>query len=122
QLTRNVFAQELPRGEKIRRKVCEVVLAGRIEREYDKEEILRRYLNQVYMGSGLYGVEEASRAYFGKPVAQVTLPEAALLIGLVKNPEGYNPRRNRMRAISRRNTVLEVMAREGVISEPQAEE
>jgi penicillin-binding protein 1A len=122
QLTRNVFTQELPRGDRLRRKVCEVVLARKIEGEYAKQEILRQYLNQVYMGGGLYGVEEASRAYFGKPAAEVTLPEAALLIGLVKNPEGYNPRRNRMRAIGRRSTVLEVMAREGVITAEQADE
>jgi penicillin-binding protein 1A len=122
QLTRNVFTQELPRADKIRRKVCEVVLARRIEDAYEKQDILRRYLNQVYMGSGLYGVEEAARGYFGKPVAEVTLPEAALLVGLVKNPEGYNPRRNRMRAIERRNTVLDVMAREGVITAATAED
>jgi penicillin-binding protein 1A len=122
QLTRNVFAEELPRGDKLRRKVCEVKLAGRIEDAYSKQEILRLYLNQVYMGGGLYGVEEASRAYFGKPVEDVTLAEAALLVGLVKNPEGYNPRRNTLRAIERRNTVLDVMAREQVVPTAQTEE
>jgi penicillin-binding protein 1A len=121
QLARNVFTRELPRSSKLRRKFCEVMLAGRIDRAYSKQEILRLYLNQVYMGAGLYGVEAAAQSYFGKPVARVSLPEAALLIGLVKNPEGYNPRRNSLRAIRRRNVVLGVMAREGVVTASQAE-
>ncbi|MGH7506512.1 MAG: transglycosylase domain-containing protein, partial [Longimicrobiales bacterium] len=121
QLARNVFTEELPRGEKVRRKLCEVKLSREIEDAYSKDEILGRYLNQVYMGDGLYGVEEAARGYFGKAVSDVTLPQTALLIGLVKNPEGYNPRKNEVRAIQRRNVVLAVMAREGVISAQQAE-
>lgn len=120
QLVRNVFPEELPFGAKIRRKACEVVLARRVEKDISKQEILKLYLNQIYMGGGLYGVEAASQAYFGKPVSKVTVPEAAVLVGLVKNPEGYNPRKNPMRAIQRRNTVLEVMAREGVVSGPEA--
>ena len=80
------------------------------------------YMNQIYLSEGLYGVEEASRAFFGKPVSQVNVPEAALLIGLVKNPEGYNPRKHAMRAIERRNIVLDVMAREKVITQTQANE
>lgn len=115
QLTRNVFARDLPRSSKLRRKFCEVRLAGQVDAAYEKAEILRLYVNQVYMGSGLYGVEAASQAYFGKPVADVSVAEAALLVGLVKNPEGYNPRRNPDRALRRRNIVLDVMAREGVI-------
>lgn len=121
QLTRNVFSRELPRSSKLRRKFCEVQLAGQVDRAYSKSEILRLYVNQVYMGSGLYGVEAASQAYFGVPVAEVDVAQAALLIGLVKNPEGYNPRKNPMRAIQRRSVVLDVMAREGVITAEQAE-
>jgi penicillin-binding protein 1A len=121
QLARNVFPEQLPRRDKLRRKACEVRLAVRIEQAYDKREILERYLNQVYMGGGLYGVEEAARALFGKPVSDVNVEEAALLIGLVKNPEGYNPRRHPLRAIQRRSTVLDVMARERVIPAAEAE-
>ncbi|HWV57561.1 MAG TPA: PBP1A family penicillin-binding protein [Longimicrobiales bacterium] len=121
QLVRNVFPEELPRGEKIRRKLCEVWLAPRIESMLSKQQILELYLNQVYMGSGLYGVEAAARSYFGKPVAQVDAAEAALLIGLIQSPEGYNPRRNPERAVARRNVVLDVMAREGVIPEAEAD-
>jgi penicillin-binding protein 1A len=121
QLARNVFPVELPRADKLRRKVCEVQLAKAIEAQYTKQQILERYLNQVYLGDGLYGVEEAARAYFGKAVRAVTLPEAALLIGLVKNPEGYNPRKHATRAIQRRNVVLEVMERELVVSAATAD-
>ncbi|HEX6694687.1 MAG TPA: biosynthetic peptidoglycan transglycosylase, partial [Longimicrobiales bacterium] len=91
QLARNVFPEELPRTDKLRRKMCEIRLAGAIEESYSKRDILRMYVNQVYMGDGLYGVEEVARGYFGKPVSKVTTSEAALLVGLVKNPEGYNP-------------------------------
>ncbi len=121
QLARNVFPEELPRGDKLRRKMCEIDLAGDIEDALDKPEILKRYINQVYMGDGRYGIEEASRSYFGKPARELSLPEAALLVGIVKNPEGYNPRKNRVRAVQRRNTVLEVMAREGVITQEEAD-
>ncbi len=116
QLTRSLFPDELPSSQKsLRRKVCEVYLAGQIEREFNKREILNLYLNQILLAHGIYGVELASEYYFGKPVKQVTPAEAALLIGLNKNPEGYNPRKNPQRALERRNTVLQVMARERVI-------
>ncbi|HEX7119797.1 MAG TPA: PBP1A family penicillin-binding protein [Longimicrobiales bacterium] len=120
QLARNIFPEQLPRARKLRRKVCEVRLATQIEKEFSKRDILAMYVNQVYLGSGLYGVEAAAQGYFGKPVARVTVAEAALLVGLVKSPEGYNPRRNPLEAIQRRNIVLDVMAREGVISAAEA--
>jgi penicillin-binding protein 1A len=121
QLPRNLFPDELPRSDRFRRKACELRLAGEIERAIGKREILKLYINQVYLGDGKYGVEEAARAYFGKPAARVSAAEAAVLIGLVKNPEGYNPRRNPARAVQRRNVVLDVLAREGVITQEQAE-
>jgi penicillin-binding protein 1A len=122
QLARSTFAGQLPRGKNLHRKYCEVALSGRIERHLEKQEILRRYLNQVYMGDGLYGVEAAARGYFGKPAAKLDDAQAALLIGLVKNPEGYNPRKNARRALQRRNVVLGVLAREGVITAEHARE
>jgi penicillin-binding protein 1A len=121
QLPRNIFPTELPRSDKLRRKLCEVQLAGRIERTMNKRDILKLYINQVYLGDGKYGIEEASRAYFGKNARRLTTAEAALLVGLVKNPEGYNPRRHPARAIQRRNVVLDVMAREQVITRAEAE-
>jgi penicillin-binding protein 1A len=120
QLARQVFTDQLPMESKFGRKVCEVKLAPRIEKAYGKREILKMYLNQIYLGDGLYGVEAAARGFFGKPVNYVTVAEAALLVGLVKNPEGYNPRKYPLRAIERRNVVLDVMTREKVITAPQA--
>jgi penicillin-binding protein 1A len=120
QLTRSVFPHELPMRDRARRKTCEILLAGQVEDAFAKRDILRMYMNQVYMGDGKYGIEEASRGYFGKPARRLTTAEAALLVGLVKNPEGYNPRRNVQRAIRRRNVVLDVMARENVITPAEA--
>lgn len=120
QLARNVFPEQLPRSEKFARKICEIRLAGQIEEEFSKREILELYLNQIYLGDGLYGVEAAAQGYFGKEVARVTPAEAALLIALVRSPEGYNPRKHPLRAIERRNVVLSVLQREGVLTEAEA--
>jgi penicillin-binding protein 1A len=121
QLARSVFPEQLPMSEKLSRKVCEVYLAVRIERELEKREILERYLNQIYLGAGLYGMEAAAQAYFGVPVAEVDAGQAALLVGLAQSPEGYNPRRHPERAVHRRNVVLGVMAEAGVIDAATAE-
>jgi penicillin-binding protein 1A len=121
QLARQVFTEELPMSSKLSRKACEVSLAPRIEKAFTKREILKMYINQVYLGDGLYGVEEASRAYFGKPVREVNVAEAATLVGLVKNPEGYNPRKHPLRTVQRRNVVLDVMVREKVITAADAQ-
>ncbi len=121
QLARSVFPDQLPMSEKAGRKTCEVILATQIEREFEKREILELYLNQIYLGSGLYGVEAAARAYFGVPIRDVSAAQAALLVGLARSPEGYNPRRHPERAIRRRNVVLGVMAEAGVIDHATAE-
>jgi penicillin-binding protein 1A len=120
QLARQVFSEQLPMSKKLSRKMCEVRLAPAIEKSFSKREILRMYMNQVYLGDGLYGVEAAARSFFGKPISQVSVSEAALIVGLVKNPEGYNPRKHSLRAIQRRNIVLDVMTREKVITAKQA--
>src|SRR5205085_4112748 len=75
----------------LRRKIKEAILAQRIERLYSKDEILEFYLNKAYFGDGLYGAEAASRGYFGKPAAQLSVAEGALLAGLVKAPSASNP-------------------------------
>src|SRR5687768_3939038 len=121
QLARQVFTEELPMSSKLSRKACEVSLAPRIEKAFTKREILKMYINQVYLGDGLYGVEEASRAYFGKPVREVNVAEAAAIVGLVQNPEGYNPRKHPLRTVQRRNVVLDVMVRETVITAAEGE-
>lgn len=121
QVVRNVFPEELPFSEKLRRKTCEVLLARRMEQEFSKPEILQLYLNQIYLGDGLYGVEAAARGYFDRPASKTAPEEAALLIALAKNPEGNNPRKHPLQAIRRRNLVLDVMVREGVLEAARAE-
>lgn len=92
------------------RKAQEVLLAALIEDKYSKDQILELYLNKVYFGAGLYGAEAASLGYFGKHASELTLPEAALLAGLVKAPSNYAPTANLERAVQRRNLVLQAMA------------
>ena len=121
QLARSIFPEQLPMARKLTRKVCEVHLAGRAEDEFRKREILERYLNQIYLGSGVYGVEAAARSYFGKSVAEVDPSEAAVLVALVRSPEGYNPRKNPDLAVQRRNLVLGIMGRAGVIDSAEVE-
>lgn len=95
------------------RKVREVLLARRLEQELTKDEILELYLNHIYFGHGRYGIEEASRYYFGRGVREIGLAEAALLAGIVKGPSVYSPRVDLARARARRAFVLEQMAEKG---------
>jgi len=100
----------------LRRKFQEVILARRVENVLSKEQILWIYLNEIYFGHGRYGVEEASRLYFRKPVAQVALSEAALLAALPQGPELNSPIRHPQRAMERRRYVLSQMLKHGFIS------
>ena len=115
QLARNVFPEHLSREKTLRRKMWEVVLARRIEREFSKDEILEMYLNQIYLGQGLYGVEAASQGYFNKPVSKLNNAEAAMLAAIPRAPSYYDPRRNPAAVVERRNLVLGLMASAGVI-------
>ncbi|MGQ0734111.1 MAG: penicillin-binding protein 1A [Acidobacteriota bacterium] len=99
----------------VTRKLQEIVLASLLETEYSKDHLLELYLNKVYFGAGLYGVEAASLGYFGKHAAEVTVAEAALIAGLVKAPSSYAPTTNLSRAVARRALVLEAMVETGVI-------
>ncbi len=85
----------------LQRKVREAALAMKIEKNLDKTDILELYLNRVYLGHGAYGMEMASRVYFGKSVKEVTVPEAALLAGLIKAPATYSPYNNLTKAKDR---------------------
>jgi len=98
------------------RKIKEAYLAMKIEKELSKEKILELYLNNVYFGHGAYGVEMASRIYFGKSVHEITLPEAALLAGLIRAPNTYSPYNDLVKAKQRQETVLERMEKEELIS------
>ena len=122
QLARNVFPEQLSRAKTLRRKLWEVMLARRIEQEFSKDEILEMYLNQIYLGNGLYGVEAAAQGYFGKSAAEINSAEAALLAALPKAPNNYDPRRHPAAAIRRRNLVLGLMADAGVITAARAED
>ena len=112
QLARQSF---LTADKTIRRKLQELILAWRIESKFSKDEILELYLNKVYFGDGLYGVEAASQGYFGKSPAELSIPEAALLAGLVKSPSNYAPTLHMDRALARRNVVLQAMLDNGAI-------
>ncbi len=115
-ITQQLARQSFLSPEKtIRRKLQELVVAERIERQFSKSRILELYLNKVYFGDGLYGAEAAARGYFGKHASELTVPEAALLAGLVKSPSTYAPTVNRDRAVARRNMVLQAMLETGAI-------
>jgi penicillin-binding protein 1A len=117
QLTKVVF---LSPERTVVRKLKEVVLAMRIEKNLSKEDILELYLNKIYFGHGAYGIEMAARAYFGKTVSDINLSEAALLCGVIKAPSRYSPYSNLDKAKERQQIVLKRMSIEGYITEEQA--
>ena len=106
QLAKNLF---LKPERTLERKVQEVLLALWLERKHSKDQILEMYLNRVYFGSGSYGVEAASRRYFGKSARDVTLAEAAMLAGLLKAPSKLSPARDPKAAEDRAQLVLAAM-------------
>jgi penicillin-binding protein 1A len=117
-LTQQLARQSFLTADKtLRRKLREVVVAERLERRYSKNQILELYLNKVYFGDGLYGVEAASLGYFGAHAADLSVPQAALLAGLVKSPSSYAPTVSPDRATSRRNLVLQQMQQAGYIDQ-----
>ncbi len=101
------------------RKLREASLAVKVERRYDKPEILERYLNTVYFGRGAYGVQAASRAYFNRDVGDLELGQAAFLAGLIRSPETADPDRNPEAAKARRDRTLASMRRVGTVTESQ---
>jgi penicillin-binding protein 1B len=112
QLVKNFF---LSPERTLRRKATEILMALLLELHYDKRDILETYLNEIYLGQdsnrAIHGVGLASQFYFGKPLKELTLPEAALLVGMVKGPGYYDPRRHPERARKRRDLVLAEMAK-----------
>lgn len=119
QLARSLF---LKPEKTIRRKLQEMVLAVQIEKAFTKQEILAFYCNQVYMGHGRYGIEAAAEYYFGKPAKEMTLPESALLAGLVQRPESYSPLRSPDKARTRRDLVLNRMVDEKKLERAAADQ
>jgi len=118
QLAKNLF---LTQERTLLRKLQEAELAIWLERKHTKAEILELYLNRVYFGSGAYGVEAAAQRYFGKSAKNVTLPEAAMLAGLVKSPSRLAPNRNPEGAEKRAEIVLAAMADARFITDAQAQ-
>ena len=119
QLARGLF---LVPDQTIQRKIQEAFIAVEIERQFSKDEILEMYLNHVYFGAGAYGIEAASRTYFGGASAsELTLSQSAMLVRMVKNPSGFNPERDPDRCRTQRNIALAMMAEDGFISDQQAD-
>ena len=108
-ITQQLARQSVGREKTLERKLRELLFAAELEHHFSKEEILELYLNKVYFGDGLYGVEAASRGYFGKKAAALNLPEAALLAGLLKAPSSYAPTERPDRAEARQGVVLKAM-------------
>ncbi len=119
QLARNMF---LNQERSLARKIKEALLAIQLERTYSKDEILELYLNQVYFGQGVYGVEAAANVYFDKHVWELTLPECATLAALPKAPEYYSPYTNPQALVKRRNFFLTMLYRHKKISRKEMEE
>ena len=117
QLARNVF---LNNSRTFNRKVREAVLAMALEWKFSKEEILELYLNKVYFGGGAYGIDSASRKFFAHPATTLSLPEAAIIAGLVKAPSRYSPTADAKAAVDRAKVVLDVMQGNGAITADQA--
>lgn len=118
QLARNVF---LNNSRSYIRKANEAVLALALERKFSKDQILELYLNKVYFGGGAYGIDAASRKFFGHPGTELSTAEAAIIAGLVKAPSNYSPTADVEAAKGRGRVVLGLMAREGVISQAEAD-
>jgi penicillin-binding protein 1A len=103
------------------RKIREWITAVQIEKTYTKNEILEMYLNVSYFGRSAYGIEAASRVYFGKDAKDLTLPEAAMFVALLKSPENYDPIRRKENAFDRRNLVMHNMVVTGMLSQSEYE-
>ncbi len=117
QLAKNLF---LTQERTVSRKIQEAILALWLEHKYSKNQILELYLNRVYFGSGAYGVEAAAQKYFGHGARSVTLPEAAVLAGLMKAPARLAPNRNPAGASERASQVIAAMLQEGFITDAMA--
>lgn len=116
QLARNLFLNLEQTAE---RKLLEFCIAVELERRFTKEEIFEMYLNQIYFGSGYYGVEQASQGFFDKSVTDLDLGEAAMLAGIIKAPNVYNPKRNIDLAVKHQQVVLSQMKHFGYITDEE---
>ena len=122
QYVKNVIIAPGETAEKtLRRKIVEAALSRQLEKELSKNDILERYLNTVYFGEGAYGIQAAASTYFGKDARDLTLPEGAMLAGVIRIPEEYDPYKHPRAARARRDLVLAKMAELGYIDDEKAE-
>lgn len=119
QLAKNAF---LSQDQTVERKAKEFFLALEINKKYSKKEILTMYLNNAYFGNGVWGIEDASKKYFGVSASQLSLDQSAVLAGMLKGPEIYNPLYSVENATNRRNTVLQNMVAAGYIDQATADQ
>src|SRR5467141_2557707 len=109
-ITQQLARNSLPLGGRnMSRKLLEAMVALRVEHDFTKKQILELYVNRIYFGAGCYGVETASQAYFGKHAKDLSLPEAALIAGLIRSPNRFSPLKNPEGAANERNAVLDRM-------------
>jgi penicillin-binding protein 1A len=119
QLAKNAF---LTNERTFSRKFKELIITLEIERIYSKDEILEKYMNEIYFGSGTYGVREAASDIFGKDITELNIAESAMLAGIPNRPTYYNPRKNLENTMKRTHLILRLMKDQGYISEDQYEE
>ena len=119
QLAKNAY---LSQDQTVERKAKEFFLALEINKKYSKKEILTMYLNNAYFGNGVWGIEDASKKYFGVSASQLSLDQSAVLAGMLKGPEIYNPIYSVENATNRRNTVLQNMVAAGYIDQKTADQ
>lgn len=118
QVARTIF---LSNKYDVGRKIREMILALALERKFTKDQILELYLNKVYFGGGAYGIDAASRTFFGHPATNLTLSESAVIAGLVKAPSRYSPTADAEAAIGRASVVLDVMVETGALTRAEAD-
>src|SRR5207302_4650837 len=122
-LTQQLARNSLPLGGRtLSRKILEAMVAFRIEHQFTKQQILELYVNRIYFGTGCYGVETASQAYFSKSASKLNLSEAAILAGLIRSPNRFSPLKNPQGAVTQGNAVLDRMVALKKITPAQAQE
>ncbi|MEC4804632.1 MAG: PBP1A family penicillin-binding protein [Jaaginema sp. PMC 1079.18] len=119
QVARSIYPEFVGRSNTASRKIREAIVALKLETFYSKNEILKTYLNRVYLGSGTYGFEDAAQFYFDKSAADVTLSEAATLVAILPAPNSYNPVKDYNTAVKLRNRVINRMVRLGMVSKDE---
>lgn len=118
QLSKNAF---LTQERTYTRKFKELIITKKIEQKYSKDEIMERYLNQIYFGEGAWGIQRAAQTYFGKDVSDLSLSESAIMAGLIKAPSILSPLKDIDKSVERRDVVLSLMEKEGYISKNEME-